>query len=284
MALHHIEFDYPYKVCLPTNTYQMGRYIDRFLWACDYQTMDKNDFHVILVDDTSDDNTVEVIKNDMAHYNFNFDFYRITKRQSHFNCCISKNVAYRMSDGIVSIITSVESFFDRDLFQNVWDVHQGRPWTYVAGYEGKLSPYQTDKLRSRIWWFDTVPEIMKRLEVTEGHIPENVPEHQGMFCSVVDTRSLQYVRGMDEDYKDDWGWVDDDMVKRMELAGVNFEMSDKLFTIHQWHDARRDKTHNTEIYNRKIKTLRESEIEIIPNEENWGNEQKLEHYHYEYKA
>lgn len=263
--------NYKYLVSLPTNGYNMGRYLKRFLYNCDKQTLNKSLWEVIYVDDSSTDGSNEVLQDAMKKYNFNLVHVKLPTRLKHDSCIVPKNQAYKLAQGKTTIFLNVESLFDDTLFKIVSESHKEKN-LYNVGYEPCFTHKSVQTWIDRESWETPILDLYNKYKtVMAGRVP-GCGSFVGTFCASVDTDAVKAIKGFDNAYKYGWGWADDDIVKRLSLYGVNFVMNPKMVSMHQWHGdlSVRDKRFNTIIYNEKIKNKSDEDIKIIPNMRSWG--------------
>jgi GT2 family glycosyltransferase len=57
------------------------------------------------------------------------------------------------------------------------------------------------------------------------------------FASAITTDNLYKIGGFDEDYKDGIAFDDNEILRRIRLLGLNINIIDYPYVIHQWHDS-----------------------------------------------
>lgn len=128
--------DYPYKISVAICSYNRGRFIVKALNSLFDQDFDKNKFEVIVVDNNSTDNTLQLLEEyKKQHPDYNFRY--VTEP--------TQGVAYTRNRGAKEAKGEIVAYLDDDSIaqpnwlQSTVDFFDDNPDVYSTG--GKITPY-----------------------------------------------------------------------------------------------------------------------------------------------
>ncbi len=266
-------------------------YLHRTLYSYSKQTMPKNEFELVIVDDGSKDDLLSLCKRHAKSSGLQFQYIRVdTKKgavfQEGFTPALTNNIGFKNARGSVLIVTGPETLQSEVNMVQTWESCKKPRCIY--GYVYKSGLRFTDYLKkNKSDWhkYKSFNDILK----IDGAM-EIEPDITGFWWYYAAARKeyILGIRGVDERFMKGICGEDDDFANRLRFYGVQLIHNKNIVGIHQNHysDDRRDTVHNIRfnkrVWNkmRKInskylaKTL-ESENPIANKHIDWGTSEAI---------
>lgn len=189
------------KVTVYIPTYNYGRYLDKAIQSVLNQTMD--DWELIVIDDGSTDNTMEVL----VEYN-NHPKIRIVKQENK-GLSVTNNIALRISNGEYIIRLDADDYFDENILlilSNILDTKPEIGLVYSDYYHINEN--------------DEVIEIIRRKKIGKETVLLDLPAHGA--CTMIRKECLLDLKGYQEEFSCQDGydlWLR--FIKRFKVYNVN---------------------------------------------------------------
>lgn len=189
---------------------------------------------IIIVDDASDERIedlpgIKVIRVE-------------PKQKTWINPCIPFNMGFAKATGDVVIIQNPECIHVGDILGHTRNLKKGTVFSHAAyslDYHLEYSHYSPEGLKKLIM------KEPQRIQVAHhGWYNHSIHRPVGFhFCMAITKSDLEKIGGFDERFAGGVGFDDNDFVRRIKKAGIDLQIIDDPFVIHQKH-ARTD-YHNT---------------------------------------
>lgn len=214
--------EYPVKVSVVVPTYNYAHFLPDCLKSLANQ--DVQDFEVVVIDDGSTDNTLEVLTNLGAE--LDLDIRVVT--QSNQGLCAALNVGHAHAKGRYIINLDADNALAPGALKVLSEALDSKPWLDVAsGGLGTIQP-GGQYIRATDWPFGSI-NIHQQL----GHI------NQLTSSSMMRTRSIERLGGYrlrERRNEDGEFWC------RAMSAGLRFEqVTDEPTLLYRWHDDNKSK-------------------------------------------
>ena len=267
-----------------------GDFLDRTLYTFAKQTMPKKEFEIVIVDDDSTDDLLDICKKHSSLSGLQFQYIKINTAkgaipQKGFTPALSNNIGFKKARGSVFIITGPESLQKETNMELTWKACHGPNCIYGIVY--RAPPQFVDGLRSDRDWhsYTYLNQLLQRCK------PPLQKESTGGFWWYYAATRKEYiiaVNGVDERYMEGICGEDDDFAYRMKFLGLNLAHNHDIFCIHQDHsrEDKKDFAHRIRFHNAQWRILRSHNLAIllecrksgnpIVNKDiNWGAEEAI---------
>jgi GT2 family glycosyltransferase len=181
---------------------------------------------IIIVDDASDERIDDIR---------DITLIRIEPEQKKWvNSCIPYNIGFAKAKGDVIIIQNPECIHIGDILKYTENLKEGIVFShgaYSLDYHLDYEGYDFDSLKYLIM------KEPQRCQI-EHHGWYNHSKYRPAgyhFCMSMTRTDLEKLGGFDETYAKGVGFEDDDLVRRIKKAGMNLQIIDDPFVIHQKH-------------------------------------------------
>jgi glycosyltransferase involved in cell wall biosynthesis len=189
-----------------------------------------NDFEVIIVDDCSPETPV-----------IDFHDFKITVLRTENKQWIDGSPAYNLG-----IREALKNKADIIILQNAECYHYGDIIRYANDQitEDNYLSFACYNL-SREWtlrghdlsWIVTnhnVPACDNEGNAWLNHsLIRPMPYH---WCSAITAKNMRLLNGFDERFSDGYWYEDDELLARIRMLGLNVNIVDSPFVVHQWHE------------------------------------------------
>ncbi len=236
------------------------------------QTMLKNDFELIIVDDAQRDEIIKLCK----EYQFNFQFIRIDNSLcdvpiTTFTPVLSNNVGFRMAKGEVVCVTGPETLQAERNLEIAYTLKDRRECAYGLIYK---SNSQFTKTICENWnKYNKLP-VDNLLRIQGAAVecltkPPHPPAY--WYFMTVNKKYIENICGVDEQFGQGFCAEDDDFANRMRMSGVKPVFEHRILGIHQDH-SEVDKINKKHSLRRTAdgKRLRQKNIDLMINNLNKG--------------
>jgi glycosyltransferase involved in cell wall biosynthesis len=267
-----------YDVSVIVPTYNRSKLLSYTLDSLIKQNYSKSRFEVIIGDDGSSDDTVELLK----AYNKQLSLKYVFQEDMGYRPASARNKAVQIAEGKICLFIDAGIILGERCVKEHYNFHVQKTSRkaaigYVLGFDHE-EKYEESLLKLIV---PAEPEIsIKRLsadkaysDIREPHYQKyqdkihNLPAAWFYFwtCHVsVDVRDLKTVGLFDENYDGRWGMEDQDLGFRLQDDGVAICLLRDALSIHYPHGKDKLNRHlegqrNCEYFNNKFKTC-ESEI------------------------
>lgn len=207
------------------------KYLNRTLNLLKKQTMNNSDFELVIVDDNSNDNILELLKS----YNcFNIKYIKIdSKLIEHpifWGPSISNNIGFKAASGEVLMITGPEILHKETNFEYGYESAMNNKIAFAHVYHS--GQYFTKLLENNNLMNESFDDLLKLPNAMESDITHNTFY---WFICTVKKEHVMKINGCDEEYMKGICGDDDDFVNRIEAFGVPRMHDFRMIGIHQDH-------------------------------------------------
>lgn len=217
-----------------------GHLLQYFLKSCTTQT-DK-DFQIVIADDMSTDNSLEIINSFRAKLNIKhiiFDSKKHIRQPVIAMWVLGNNIFIRNSDYDIMFWTNPEMILDFRAVEIAKQLYHKQ--RMVVGVCPFLNPQQTRNLYERFekdnWKFDKdVFDTQFRKE--NGFYYQHPDFHKRFlyFIGVCSKQAFLNINGVDEEFALGTHYEDDNNVLRLQASGIEWEWSYDLYSAHCYHE------------------------------------------------
>jgi glycosyltransferase involved in cell wall biosynthesis len=188
-----------------------------------------DDFEVIIVDDCSK------IPPEIALYDFPIDLYKTKDKK-----WIDGSPAYN-----IGFLHALEKDPDIIIIQNAECFHVGD----VIKYSTKITDLNYISFGcynlSKSWTFKNY-DLSWIIANNNGHAVNNennawlnhkIIRQMGYhWCSAISVKNMRLLNGFDERFCEGYCFEDDELLARIKILGLDIEITDIPFVVHQWHE------------------------------------------------
>jgi GT2 family glycosyltransferase len=198
------------------------------------------DLEVIVVDDcSSEEHRLEDLTEE-------FDFLRVIRLEKenkwYVNPCVPFNVGIREAKGDTIILQNPECFHIGDILSDVVERIQDSNYLAYACYS--LDKGRTDILK------EIHSEDTETIKEKIAPLPYQIITQEGglgwynhskvrpvayHFLSAIKKSNMDQLNGFDERYAKGIAYDDDELLVRIRRMGLNVEIVNNPFVLHQWH-------------------------------------------------
>jgi GT2 family glycosyltransferase len=188
------------------------------------------DPEIIIVDDASDERVEDLP---------GITVIRIEPpKKTWINPCIPFNVGFAKATGDIIIIQNPECIHIGDILSHTANIKEGTVFSHAAyslDYHLEYDYYNPEGLK------DLIMNEPQRIQVAHhGWYNHSIHRPVGFhFCMAIKRTDLEKIGGFDERFAGGIGFDDNDLVRRIRKAGMDLQIIDDPFVIHQKH-ARTD--------------------------------------------
>lgn len=253
------------EIAVIVSSFERPRHLQRCLWSLMLQQGMEGRMEVVVADDGSSDETLDVIKTYSSNTPFPLSF--TTHEHNGFQLARTRNEGVLASSAPYLLFVDCDCILPPDHLQH--HLEAARPNTVIAGDCIRLDENTTAAIdecfiqnrkyenlasraeRRRIFFKALKDQIYGRLPLS------NRPRLTGNNIGIARS-DFDRVNGFDENYIG-WGLEDSDLQRRLALAGVSFRsILNRTVTYHLWHEPaasfsrNNQKTRNLEYFQRKL--------------------------------
>ena len=204
------------------------------------KTQYRGDFEIVIVDDASNDpqriNDLPTLLSKL-----NLKVIQIRKNTKWWiNPCIPYNIGFEISTGDVIIIQNPECLHIGDIVSYVdYSISQNKYIVFGCYSINK----EITKSISKMLMEDVYKKILSLKEMDSAKSSSKMEWYQHSkfnprclhFCTAITRSDLEDLGGFDESYANGIGKDDKDFILRIRKKGMNVDMVDDPFIIHQFH-------------------------------------------------
>lgn len=242
-------------------------FLDRTLYTYAKQTMPKDQFEIVIIDDGSKDNILGLCKTHAARSGLQFQYIRVdTKKgavpQKGFTPALTNNIGFKNARGSVVIITGPETLQMETNMSETWDACQGPLAIY--GYVYKSGPRFVDAMKSNKEWhkYDSFEEVLSLPAARESK-----PDLAGFwwYYAAIRKEYVLKIHGVDEKYMEGICGEDDDFANRLSFLGLELKHNKKIVGIHQNHsrEDKKDTVHNIRFDKQLWRKMRNHNLRLL---------------------
>lgn len=203
----------------------------------------KNDFEMIVVDDASvDSQRVDDLPLMLPTYHIKV--IRIDPKDKWWmNPCIPNNIGFEIASGEVIIIQNPECLHVGDIINYAAENTTVNKYIAFGCYAldqtktqmiNRISGGFTERIVEIISPTNDVP--LDQCPSMNRWYQHSVFSPRGLnFCTAITKRDLEDLGGFDEAYAPGISYDDTEFIRRIYRKGMQVDMVDKPFVIHQWH-------------------------------------------------
>lgn len=219
-------------------------FLNRTLYSYAKQTMSKKDFEIVIVDDNSKEDILEVCKKHSLINKLQFQYIKVDTSkgaytQKGFTPALTNNIGFKNARGSVLIITGPETLQGENNLELTWDICKAPKCVYGVVY--RSNSQFVDKLKENKKWvnYNNFKEILSINGAIAGQ-----PDLTGFWWYYAAARKeyILNINGIDERYMLGISGEDDDFAERMSLSGIKLLHDRRITGIHQDH-TREDRLH-----------------------------------------
>lgn len=228
------------KVSVVISLYNRREILDRTLWFYSKQTLPKNEFELVIVDDKSSEDILGICKEYSSTCGLNFNYILVDKTKGiippkSFNQALTNNIGFKKSRGSVIVITGPETIQKETNLEKSWIMANEGYCVYGDIYRSSQS--FIDEIKKGLWKTLSFSDLIK--------IPGAMQEKGQLggfwwYYVAVRKEHLMNINGVDERYMNGITAEDDNFAFRMDLSGVPLIRNHNIIGIHQDH-SREDK-------------------------------------------
>jgi len=209
------------KISIIMAYYQRQALLDKTLESIDRSAV--KDYELIIVDDASEPPLVC----DRAK------IIRVEKKNKWYTCSsVAWNMGFREATGDIIIIQSPECYHVGDVLTYALD-------NIKSNLYFSFGCYAIDQGETMNLQYGTMPAIGSyaiKSRTKKGWYNHSIHKPMGYhFCSAILRKDLDKIGGFDERYAHGWAFDDDDFIRRIRCKGMNVNIVDNPFVIHQYH-------------------------------------------------
>lgn len=230
-------------------------FLNRTLYSYERQTMSKNEFEIIIVDDGSTDDLLGLCKLHARRCGLQFQYIKVDTskgavKQCGFTPALTNNIGFKNARGSVLVITGPETLQAEGNMVETWESCKEPRCVYGVVY--KSGPEFVDYLKLNESWYkyENFDEVLSLKGAREGK-----PDLTGFWWYYAAARKeyIMGINGVDEMFMQGICGEDDDFANRMRFSGVRLTHNNKIVGIHQNHyrEDRKDNVHNIR-FNKKV--------------------------------
>lgn len=223
------------KVSVVISLFNRIEYLDRTLHTYARQTMSKDEFEIVIVDDKSTDDILGLCKNYAASSNLKFQHILVDKTKgaippASFNQALTNNIGFKNSRGKVIIISGPETLLQENNIELSWkNANEGY---CIYGNIYRSSANFVEFLRNNDWRNIDFKSLLN----VKGATDEK-SQLGGFWWYYVAVRKehIMNINGVDERYMRGITAEDDNFAFRMYQSGVPLIRNPGIVGIHQDH-------------------------------------------------
>lgn len=278
-----------FKISIVISLFNRISFLERTLYSYSKQTMSKNDFEIVIIDDKSTEDILGLCQDFSKQYSLRFNYILVDQSKGaipprSFCQSLTNNIGIKKSRGSVIIITGPETLQKETNLEKSWtNVNEGY---CVYG----------DIYRSSNKFVDIIIDNNKYKEMTFDEMfslpgAKDCTAQLGGFWGyyiAIRKEHLMEIHGFDEEYMKGIAADDDNFAFRVDAFGVPLIRNNTILGIHQDH-SREDKSDLHSIRKNDINLwneLRDHNIRLLngwhkdrkylANENiDWGSEQAI---------
>ena len=263
---------------------------DRSLFTWNKQTLNKNEWELIVVDDDVRDSVREQCRNANKIYGINVRYIRIDKSKSFykvktFTPALTNNVGFKKSRGNVICVTGPETLQGWNNLENAYKVLNRKVCAYGLVYKASISATKTFENNWNLLKNKDIPVIWDEVPGAKAGCVTKPPDPpRYWYFMAVAKKHINAIHGVDERFVGGLCAEDDDFATRMNLYGVTPIFEHSMTGIHQDHSIE-DKDDNIHINRftkngnylrscnvRLWKQNMRNKICIVNNNHEWGSD------------
>lgn len=244
-----------------------AEFLDRTLLTYAKQTMRKEEFEIVVVDDNSSDDILGLCKRHAKASGLQFQYIRAdsnrgTIPQRGWTPALTNNIGFRKARGSVFIITGPETLQRETNMERTWSVCHDPVCVYGVVY--KSDTFFVDAIRKNSRWIEY--EHFTHLMRKHSSYLER-PSTGGFWWYYAATRKeyIMTVQGVDERFMLGITAEDDDFAERMRFLGLKLTHDFEIIGIHQNHsrEDRVDAAHGWRFNETKWRNMRAHNMKLL---------------------
>jgi GT2 family glycosyltransferase len=231
------------KISIVTSYYNRRKLFYNTLKTIEHSKY-KNEIEIVVIDDASDEN--ERLDDFPILFNLDIKITRIDKEDKWWmNPCIPFNIGFKKSIGDIIIVQNPECLHMNDIIEYTLNNIKKNTYLNFACYS--IDKSKTDLINNinfnNINYTDKILKIITpfnnnliHLDGICGWYNHSVYRpHKLHFCSAITKKDLEDIGGFDERFADGIGYDDNAFLLDIQNKGMNIELIDNPFVIHQYH-------------------------------------------------
>lgn len=166
-----------YKISIIMPIFNVEKYIERSFKSILNQTMDLNDIEVIIVDDCSTDNTINIIKKYEKKY---FNFKAVYLEKNSGGAAIPRNVGLKIASGKYLMFLDPDDEFAIDMCETLYKKIENSPFKIVKCNHKLISSNNT---RVDYQFDENIPEVIIDCKT-------ELPPNSSSICNAIHERAF----------------------------------------------------------------------------------------------
>jgi glycosyltransferase involved in cell wall biosynthesis len=262
-------------------------FFERSLYTFNKQTLPKNEFEILLIDDGNHQELLELCKKYHDIYGLKFQYVRIDKNKSNypsnsFTPALTNNVGFKLAVGEVIVITGPETLQAENNLLIASSMISRQECAY--GLVFRASKEFEQHISSDSGWRMRNFDFLLNLPGAKAECRTCLPHPAAYNYLVAVNKTFVFqIHGIDERFLEGVCAEDDDFANRMRFLGTVPVFDHRMIGIHQNHESndQKDTTHNmrstkkwAELRNHNISLMKENLIKKDPianKNHEWGN-------------
>jgi glycosyltransferase involved in cell wall biosynthesis len=265
-------------------------FLDRTLLTYAKQTMSREEFELIIVDDDSSEDILSVCKRHSKNHGLRFQYIRVDTSkgaisQKGFTPALTNNIGFKKARGSVFIITGPETLQKEHNMERTWNICHAPKCVYGIVY--KSNEQFVDSIKKNPKWH----EYKHFKNLMNNYKNDLARPSTGGFWWYYAAARKEYImtaRGVDERFMQGISGEDDDFAARMRFLGLQLLHDFDIIGIHQNHsrEDRTSKIHKLRFDRSRWRNLRAHNLAllrecrrvgdpIVNKEINWGAEEAI---------
>lgn len=267
----------------------------RSLYSWSKQTLSKDDFEIIVVDDAERQSFEEICIDNNLKYGINFQYIRFDKNKNKiipktFIPVLSNNIGIKQSRGEVIVITGPETLQNSKNLETSLTAISRKECLYGLVFKADLA---SSKYIEEFWEDIKNSQLIEILQIPGAQAecltrPPHPPAY-AYFIAVKKQHAID-IGGFDEKFLNGLCGEDDDFANRMRMFGVIPTFEHKILGLHQNHSSidKKDNIHldrnigiGKKLRDNNIKILQENlknKTIVVNKDYDWGNKNLITYH------
>ena len=244
-----------------------SEFLNRTLLTYAKQTMPKDEFELVMVDDGSTEDVLGLCKQHAKTSGLRFQYIRVDSskgaiKQKGWTPALTNNIGFKKARGSVFVITGPETLQKETNMARTWKVC-AEP-TCIYGVVYKSNERFVDSIRKNSKWIEY--EYFKALMNNYKNDIEK-PSTGGFWWYYAAARKeyVMTIHGVDEKFMLGITGEDDDFAARMRFLGLKLAHDFDIVGIHQNHsrEDQKDAVHKVRFNRRQWRNLRAHNVRLL---------------------
>lgn len=254
------------KISAVISLYNRIDHLDRTLRSFTKQTMPKEEFEIVIVDDGSTDDIYGLCKKYSEECKLQFQYVLVDSSKgaippASFNQALTNNIGFKNARGTVTVITGPETLLKENNFNESWKSANEGYCVYGDIYRSSAS--FVNFLKQNKWETLSFSDLLK----VKGAMDEK-GQLGGFwwYYVAVRTEHIMNINGVDEMYMKGITAEDDNFAFRMYHSGVPLIRNHSIIGIHQDHsETDGSDLHSVRLNKKEWDILRNHNVNLLNN-------------------